>query len=226
MRVGVVGTGTGVGKTHVACALLLELRRRGQAPRGLKPVESGCGGAGQVGDAERLAEAAGHEVVLGPYRFEEAVSPHLAARRTGVRIELGVVVDWVGAAGGASTVVEGAGGLLSPLSERLDNLGLMSGLGVDSLVVVAPDRLGVLHDVAAVGLALRVRWGGRWVVVLSAPERADGSTGTNGRELVELGLVDGEVVELHRGALQDPASRAAACRLAEVLVGPGVSRET
>jgi hypothetical protein len=53
---------------------------------------------------------------------------------------------------------------------------------------VAPDALGVLHDVRASLEAARARGRAPDELVLSAARPADQSTGTNGDELVRLGL--------------------------------------
>jgi dethiobiotin synthetase len=85
-------------------------------------------------------------------------------------------------------VVETAGGLFSPLGDGANNLDLVRALEPASLVLVAPDRLGALHDVtAAMGYARSL---GRCVdaVVLSASAKPDPSTGTNRRELERLGI--------------------------------------
>src|SRR4051794_30426697 len=89
----VTGTDTGVGKTTVACALLILARRAGLDVAGMKPVESGCarGPAGGLvpADAERLRSAAGGadplELVC-PFRLEAPVAPGIAAAREQVDV--------------------------------------------------------------------------------------------------------------------------------------------
>jgi dethiobiotin synthetase len=132
MRIVIVGTGTNVGKTHLGVALVGALRRAGRVVCGLKPVESGVP-AGEIGpDARALAEAGVFHVKQPPpYALPEPVSPHLAARHAGCRIELAPILRWVDAHGGASTVEYSpaeqmgrrpaewtAGSALEPASER------------------------------------------------------------------------------------------------------------
>jgi dethiobiotin synthetase len=181
--VAVSGTGTGVGKTHVACALLRALRERGGRAVGWKPVESGVT-RDRGDDEDALRDASGGEVAGPTLRLRAPLSPHLAARREGISIDaaaLRTTLDEL-AARWPLVVLELAGGLFSPFDDLLANADWLAPIR-PALVVVAPDRLGVLHDVGAtvraataVGLALRA-------VVLSAPEQPDASTGTNAGEL-------------------------------------------
>jgi len=204
VRVVVVGTGTGVGKTHLCVALLQALSLQGRSAVGLKPVESGLGEG--ESDAERLAGASMFHVKhSAPYGLPDPVSPHLAARRAGVEISTTVIADWVTNCAAPWTIVETAGGLLTPLAPGITNLDLARALAPDLLVLVGVDRLGVLHDVSACLLALRT-WASSLpeaVVVLQAPEVADRSTGTNADELVTLGIVP-RVAMVPRGAPSEP----------------------
>ncbi len=183
----VTGTGTEVGKTHASVALLLRARRT-LTVCGFKPVESGVDG-GEGSDGQHLREAGTFHVKhpRSPYLLRRPVSPHLAAREAGVTIELGPILTAVEAlrSDRDHVLVELAGGLFSPLAPGLLMVDLVAALAPTRIVLVAPDRLGVLHDVGAT-----VRAAGTLVsqigVVLSAPSQPDASTGTNG---AELGLV-------------------------------------
>jgi dethiobiotin synthetase len=208
-----VGTGTDVGKTHLSVALLRALARQGHSAVGLKPVESGVG-AGES-DTSRLA-AAGlfHVKHPAPYRFPDPVSPHLAARRAGIEIVAASIVEWVAGCAAPWTVVETAGGLLSPLGRSLTNLDLVRLLEPNVVVLVGVDRLGVLHDVAGCRLAFSARAPAlpEPHVVLQAPASSDSSTGTNADELSLLGLAD-NVTVVPRGAVTEPSVEQAALAL-------------
>ncbi len=207
----VVGAGTGVGKTHVSCALVAELRRRGVAIEARKPVESGY--ADVESDAERLAMAAGHATFRPRYAFVEAASPHRAARRAGVRIELTELLAWCPRSGG--WLIETAGGLLSPLSESLSNLDFTAALEPAAVVLVVANRLGALHDVRACQLALATRELTAQVV-LSEPANGDEATLTNSEELAQLGWA-ATSIEFPRAFLDDSKTKAAASGLADAL---------
>jgi dethiobiotin synthetase len=187
MRVVMLGTGTDVGKTYVTRRLAEALRAR-CGVLALKPVESGVV-AERRSDAESIAAGAGHEAHFSPWRFARAVSPHLAAREAGHTLAVDEIVDWTlareRAHGSHVTLVETAGGALSPLAPGVTNLHLAVALEPAIWILVAPDALGVLHDVTATLRALpRVPD----AVVLSAARPADASTGSNAQELATLGI--------------------------------------
>lgn len=193
MIIYVVGTGTDVGKTHVAAALA----RVSKMPA-WKPIVSGG-----LEDVERL----GAEPPL--VALAEPLSPHLAARRQGVELSAEAVV----LATKDSMIVESAGGLYSPLSDDETNADVALAYGQRALVVlVAPDRLGVLHDVGACVRAAEADGISFAAVVLSAPAQADASTGTNAAEIERLGLAEA-VVTFPRARLDDDVTKRAATEL-------------
>jgi dethiobiotin synthetase len=182
----VTGTGTGIGKTYVAEALLLALGRKGVRAAGIKPIESGADVS--PSDAARLRAASSFHVKHSGVSLPEPVSPHLAARRAGIEVDVDqLIADARGCLGDVAVLlVELPGGLFSPLTDRVINAEFAAGLAPDALLLVAPDRLGVLHETvataraaAAVGLTVDA-------IVLVAPDHPDGSTGTNASELVRF----------------------------------------
>jgi len=214
MRAVVVGAGTGVGKTHVACALAAALVRRGLPLTARKPVESGYDEP--VSDAAALARAAGHPTITPTFVLAEPVSPHRAARRAGLTIDLEPIrASW---SGDSATLVESAGGLLSPLAPGLTNLDLAAAVEPDVVVLVVANRLGALHDVRACTMALATRaLDARVVIVLSEPAARDVATEHNAEELEVLGWAL-QVVEFPRALLDEAPTRAAADSLAEFVL--------
>lgn len=186
MRVVMLGTGTDVGKTYVTARLAEALRAQGSSVLALKPIESGVTDA-QHGDAGRIAEAAGHAALLSPWRFANAVSPHLAARDAGQRLDVASVVAWIAEQEQAQpshvTLVETAGGAFSPLAVGVTNVDLALALEPAVWILIAPDALGVLHDLTT---TLRALPRAPNAVVLSEARPVDASTGRNARELGEL----------------------------------------
>jgi dethiobiotin synthetase len=188
-RIVLIGTGTGIGKTHLGVALVHALAQAGQEVAGLKPVESGV--ADGVTDADLLDRAATFHVKHPrPYALATPVSPHRAAALEGVTISLSPIVDWVDQTEAAWIVLETAGALLSPLSPLLTNLDLTFAVKPDAIVLVAPDRLGVLHEVTATLFALRILTPQlpEPVVALQAPAEPDASTGKNAEDLLSLSI--------------------------------------
>lgn len=203
-RIVVLGCGTAVGKTRVSVALLRALRSRGCATLGLKPIESGVAQPGANGsDAAALNEASSlnpNDVAEPLYALAAPVSPHLAARAAGVELEVAQVESWVKTAEAKVaphvgphraiwTVIESAGGVFSPLSMSTTNFDLAQALEPAIWLLVAADRLGVLHDVSATMQALQGRARLPDHVVLSVAHEPDPSTGTNAAELAALGIV-------------------------------------
>jgi dethiobiotin synthetase len=189
----VTGTGTGIGKTHATAAIVRAWARAlaeagVPAPRvaALKPVESGVS-PGAASDALTLEQASTFHVkrVSPPYMLARPVSPHLAARDEGQTITLDRICAYVAAAvaDADAVAVELPGGLFSPLAPELSNADVARALGAASVVLVAPDRLGVLHDVAATTRAASALGLAVSGIVLVAPEHDDASTGTNANEL-------------------------------------------
>ena len=151
----VTGTGTGVGKTFVGCALARRGVLRGRRVFAFKPIETGCarvGGELVGADQSLLVAAAGdwqRDHLRGLYQFEPPVAPSVAARHAGVTIDLRRIVEVV-AEGAAQTdlvIVEGAGGWRVPISKTEDmaTLALACGLPV---IVVAPAGLGTINQAA------------------------------------------------------------------------------
>lgn len=193
----VLGTGTAVGKTWVSVGLARALRQLGAFVMALKPIESGIAAAalGTESDAGQLATASSALPGDPPYRLAEPVSPHLAARRASVEISLGAALTYVrdhiavsADFAPACVLVETAGGLLSPLGDGITNWDFARGLEPASWLLVAPDSLGVLHDLSATLEVMKGRGRAPDHVVLSAARQYDASTGTNAAELTRLGI--------------------------------------
>ncbi len=193
----VTGTGTEIGKTHLASALVgtwvRRLRSAGHPyPRvaGIKPIESGVTVGDATGSDGRRLEALAtfHVKHPPPYLFARPVSPHLAARDEGRSIDVPTVIAWVDAVReeADAVVLELAGGLFSPLGGGRTNVDLARAVSPTACVLVAPDRLGVLHDVGATSRAAEAAGLRVHGVLLSSPAEADASTGTNTRELADL----------------------------------------
>jgi dethiobiotin synthetase len=203
----VTGTGTGIGKTHVSEALLLAWKEMGVRAAGIKPVESGVDGSARP-DAERLAAASVFHVQHSAYALRTPVAPHVAARLEGVTLELDRIRACVRAGSRDVDVVllELPGGLFSPLTDDTLNAQFAASLAPDAVLLVAPDRLGVLHDVLATVRAattVPLRLDGTLLVSVDVP---DASSGTNAAELSRLAPVP-VLATVPRGTPADLAVR-------------------
>jgi dethiobiotin synthetase len=160
----VTGTDTGVGKTLVASALLRAFALSGLRAVGMKPVATGCrldahDRANE--DVAALTAASNISVpidLINPYCFEPAIAPHLAAQQAGSSISLTRIRQcYLSLASRADrVVVEGAGGLLVPLSPREDWGDLVRFLDL-SVVLVVGMRLGCLNHALLTAEAIRSR---------------------------------------------------------------------
>jgi dethiobiotin synthetase len=192
-RLVVLGTGTGVGKTHVARAVARALGQSGPV-LALKPVETGA----PHSDARELDALNPFPVKPHPlYALDPPISPHLAARQASQIVEIASIIQWISAqesllgdAPESWTVIETAGGVLSPLSPAARNFELALALEPAEWLLVAPDALGVLNQLSLAMTALAKLGRKPDAVVLSSPPPGDASTGTNAAELSALGIVD------------------------------------
>jgi dethiobiotin synthetase len=200
----VLGAGTGVGKTFVSTTLARLLALRGAPVAAVKPIESGIAAPLQEGappppgsDAAALEAASFHVKRLRRHPLLGLVAPltpSLAARREGKQVDLSALEPWLSeleaTEGGvvAEVVVETAGGVFSPLNAKESNLDLAVALEPAIWVLVASDRLGVLHELGATLRAMAASARLPDWLVLSAPALADDSTGTNAAELEAMGF--------------------------------------
>lgn len=200
MKIVVTGTGTEIGKTVVASGLARALADRGIRVRALKPVESGVDELDRhEEDGVRLARAARQdEPSEARVRLGAPLAPPEAARREGIELEIDAWCRWIDdvSAGDDVTVVEGAGGVLSPLTWEDTACDLARRLDAPALLV-APDRLGVLTHTLTALEALESAGVALAGVVYSAPAEPDASTGGNAATLRRFADVE-RVVELPR----------------------------
>jgi len=142
----VTGTDTGVGKTVVSAALLLRY-----PARYWKPIQTGIETDNDTGEVRRLTGLKNDRDE--GVRLPNPVSPHLAAQRAGIRIDLETITDWPS---DEAWVVEGAGGVLVPVNETQTMANLMVRLGLP-VVVVARTTLGTINHTLLTIEALRAR---------------------------------------------------------------------
>jgi dethiobiotin synthetase len=149
----ITGNDTGVGKTYVAALVARALVAAGRRVGVYKPVASGCreeAGSFVSDDAIALWEAAGRPGELGrvcPQRFAAPLAPHLAARSEGKWIDAPLLHSGLDYWRERSeiVIVEGVGGLMSPVGEEEFVADLAAEFGYP-LVVVARNALGVINQ--------------------------------------------------------------------------------
>lgn len=154
----VTGTDTDVGKTYVGCLLLSHLRSEGMRVRAYKPVASGFAEI-EGSDGARLWRATGCEGEfdsVSPQRFAPAFAPAVAAAMEGRTIdEARIESGWREQAEQCEfLLVEGAGGLFSPISSRYTNADLIR-IFDSPAMLVAGWKLGLVHQVVCSLIAAR-----------------------------------------------------------------------
>ncbi|MFM7107078.1 MAG: dethiobiotin synthase [Planctomycetaceae bacterium] len=186
------GTDTDVGKTAAAATAVADLAGMGARVGIYKPVASGARGPG--GDADRLWQAAGRPLsraVVCPQSFAAALAPVDAARAEGRAIDEDLLRRGIEPWRAASdlVVVEGAGGLFSPVGPRTLVADLVREFGLP-LVLVDAARLGLVGRTlmavrAACAEGLHVA---AVVVSQTAPPRGEPGDPTGDAAILRSGL--------------------------------------
>jgi dethiobiotin synthetase len=174
----ITGTDTGVGKTVLTALLAQFLRERGVCVAAFKPI---CSGGRD--DARALHAALGGALTLdeiNPWHFRAPIAPTLAAAREGKSVSLAQVLAHIRKAENdfEVTLVEGAGGLLSPLGKNFDSRDLMVALRA-APIIVGPNQLGVVNQVLLTLEALPKNLHAKAKVVLMLPPKPDAATASN-----------------------------------------------
>jgi dethiobiotin synthetase len=160
----ITGAGTDIGKTYLACVILRALGAAGRPVLPLKPVVSGVAPMGDpafdVSDTVRLLTAAGAGVTpqaieaCSPWRFAAALSPDMAAALEGRRLALADVVAWTrrrmaDASADTLVLIEGVGGVMSPIAQDGLVVDLMAQLDAPALLVAGTYLGAISHTLTA-----------------------------------------------------------------------------
>jgi dethiobiotin synthetase len=159
----VTGAGTEIGKTYVSCALLRAWSESGVACDAFKPVVSGFDRADAAqSDSGLLLGALGEAVSdeniarISPWRFAAPLAPPLAAKAEGAALDFAAIERACRARievrGDRVLLIEGAGGVMAPLTDDRTGLDLIAALNMPA-VFVAGSYLGAVSH-ALTGLAV------------------------------------------------------------------------
>ena len=199
----ITGTDTGVGKTWVGCALARAANAAGYRVAAIKPVETGCGAAasehaagesaaGETEDGVLLAKAArqsapAHAII----RLREPLAPAAALDEADTGIDFDALVLRIEryTKGADLVLLEGAGGLLVPITWEWNIADLAEAAGAGALLVAA-DRLGTINHTLLTLSALELAGIPVLGIVLTPPAVADRSTGTNAAAIARLSGIE------------------------------------
>ncbi|KQT45332.1 ATP-dependent dethiobiotin synthetase BioD [Methylobacterium sp. Leaf456] len=161
----IAGAGTEIGKTYVTAALVRHLRAEGRGVRALKPLASGVpplddptfpeSDTGRLLAAQGFASTPDAVAACSPWRFAAPLAPDLAAAREGRSLALDDLVGWCRArvreADGDETVlIEGVGGLMSPVTEAATGLDWLKALNLPALLVSGSYLGAISHALTAI----------------------------------------------------------------------------
>ncbi len=160
----ITGTDTGVGKTYVSTGIAKALTSRGVNVGVMKPAETGCrmrAGRLMPRDALRLIKSANVKdplSLVNPYRFRRPLAPAVAAELEKKFIDPSKIIDafHLLSARHDFMIVEGAGGIMAPLSGAYTHLDLAKKMGMPVLIVARPG-LGTINHTMLTVAALRER---------------------------------------------------------------------
>jgi dethiobiotin synthetase len=165
----VTASGTDIGKTYVAEALLRQWRQSGRLVAVLKPLLSGYDPADAASsDTGRLLTASGVAItpesidLVSPWRYAAPLSPDMAAAREGKTVPVDDVIAYCAAAiaeadeSGMSLLIEGIGGVMVPLDDTRTVADLVAALGIPA-ILVGGSYLGSLSHTLTAYEALRAR---------------------------------------------------------------------
>lgn len=202
----ITASGTGIGKTLVSASLAYQLRQAGISVSALKPVISGY----QYDDAnndvalllesQRLAVNIPNVEAIAPWRFAEPLSPSVAAQREGSEIDMAELVAFCTLARVSDiTLIEGAGGVMAPLTDTHTMRDWIAALHSPAILVVGT-YLGALSHGLSAAEALHARGIPIQAVVVSESEHPAMSVEETARPLRSLVPYARYVVPLPRVA--------------------------
>lgn len=175
----VTATGTDIGKTYFSAGLLAAARSEGLSVAATKPVMSGFDeSALDVSDAGRLLAAMGQAATpeavsrICLHRLAPPLAPNVAMRRAGLKQDYGAIRVFLEARLNEPSdlhLVEGAGGVMSPLTDDRLQIDLMTDLGLPAILVSAAYLGSVSHTLTALD-ALAARGVAVAGLVISEPE--------------------------------------------------------
>jgi len=181
----VTGTDTNVGKTVLTTLLVKCLRDSGVSAAALKPICSG-----ERDDARKILAAMNGVLPLdeiNPWHFRAPIAPLLAARAEKKIIKLPQVLAQIRATQNRFDIllIEGAGGLLSPLGANFNARDLILALRATP-IVVAQNKIGAVNQVLLTLAALPKSLRTKTKIVLMSPPKPDVSARTNAKLLAEF----------------------------------------
>ena len=161
----ITATGTDVGKTQVVASLIRQFRQMGRTVEAVKPIVSGYDPAQAAASdtgvlISALALPFSPESIdrVSPWRFRAPLSPDLAARQEERTIDVDAVVTFCQNAisqRGDLLLIEGVGGIMTPLDGHRTSLDVMMALQLPLILVTGSYRGAISHTLTALDSLFR-----------------------------------------------------------------------
>ena len=148
----IVGTGTDIGKTFISGGIMHTLNKNNINASYFKPVQSGTpkdedDALSDIEFVKKISNTKQDIKDMNTYSFKEPISPHLAAKKNNILIDkeqilrkykkLQEIYDY--------TVIEGAGGVIVPITEDYYIYDLIKDMN-SKVIVVADSRVGTINQ--------------------------------------------------------------------------------
>jgi dethiobiotin synthetase len=246
----VTGTDTGVGKTVLSAALAAAISESGLPVAAYKPAVTGLddgaeegvldGGVQQVWppDHELLATATGMAPEqVAPLRYGPAVSPLLASQLAGAPLGSRRLLDDAATATATATatadggeadgtlIVEGVGGLLSPLAEDFTVCDLAVALALPLLIAARPGLGTINHSLLTLQAARAAGLDVRAIVLTPWPEEPSRLESSNAEAITRFGFVEVDTLPCVAGPELAELARVGAQLPWRRWLGAGVARD-
>ncbi|HEV2287975.1 MAG TPA: dethiobiotin synthase [Candidatus Acidoferrales bacterium] len=192
----ITGTDTGIGKTTVSALLCAALDAIYW-----KPIQTGSREGTDRVTVIRLAALPRNRSLPEAYCFAPPVSPHLAARRAGVRIELRKI-KLPPLPPQENLIAEGAGGALVPINDTQLMTDLMRHLKLPALLVARTSLGTINHTLLSIAALRAARLDLRGVIMVGRPNRENRSAIEHYGKIEVLGAMP-FLKELNRAILLD-----------------------
>jgi len=157
----ITATGTDIGKSFYLQKLCREFKARRLNFSAIKPIISGFNIKDENNDSALILKALDlpnskeNLNKISPWRFKAAVSPNVAARLENKKIDLNEVINFcqnhinLAKESGTNLLIEGAGGIMTPINNKATYLDLMKALNIP-VILVTGNYLGTIsHTLTA-----------------------------------------------------------------------------
>jgi dethiobiotin synthetase len=161
----ITATGSDVGKTQVVASLIRQFRQMGRSVEAVKPIVSGYDPAqAAASDTGILISALALPFTpesidrISPWRFRTALPPDLAARQEERTIDIDALVAFCQSAVSERRdvlLIEGVGGIMTPLDGHRTTLDVMMALQLPLILVTGTYRGAISHTLTALDSLFR-----------------------------------------------------------------------